>query len=374
MTKKYPYQNRSLNNIYGEKWKDVPEYEGLYQVSNFGRVKSFPRYIEFLIPGRHVVSYWKPEKILSQGIGKRYNSISGEYIYRITVTFCVEQKMKTIGVSHLVWEGFGNNSHYRKNKLYILHKDGDGRNNQIKNLKTGSQSEAGKEAYKRGRFIKLVNYLNEDVFVKRGLGRRKPVTQYDFKGNRVEIFNSIKEAEQATGIFHSNICLATKGKKRQMGGFIWRYGKGRKKISTSSFEKDVRLSKYLSAKTVTQYDLLGKRIKIYPSIREASQAIGSHQGVISNAISGVNQTAKGFIWRPGKGENKIDTSFYRKRKKRVAEIFAKRVAQFSLQGKKLKTYSSIKDAAAAIGCCTETISAAARKNKKAKGYIWKFID
>ena len=26
-----------------EIWKDIPNYEGLYQISNFGRVKSLPR-------------------------------------------------------------------------------------------------------------------------------------------------------------------------------------------------------------------------------------------------------------------------------------------------------------------------------------------
>ncbi len=31
-----------------EVWKDVKEYEGLYQVSNYGRVKSFDRYVKHI--------------------------------------------------------------------------------------------------------------------------------------------------------------------------------------------------------------------------------------------------------------------------------------------------------------------------------------
>lgn len=37
------HENLSLKNIDGEIWKDIPDYEGCYQVSNFGRVKSLER-------------------------------------------------------------------------------------------------------------------------------------------------------------------------------------------------------------------------------------------------------------------------------------------------------------------------------------------
>ena len=33
----------SLENIEGEKWNDVPGYDGIYQASNFGRIKSCER-------------------------------------------------------------------------------------------------------------------------------------------------------------------------------------------------------------------------------------------------------------------------------------------------------------------------------------------
>lgn len=37
------YKNYSLTNIPGEIWKDIKGYEGLYQVSNFGRVKALSK-------------------------------------------------------------------------------------------------------------------------------------------------------------------------------------------------------------------------------------------------------------------------------------------------------------------------------------------
>lgn len=38
-----PYQNLSLEDMPGEVWKDIPEWEGYYQVSNFARAKSVAR-------------------------------------------------------------------------------------------------------------------------------------------------------------------------------------------------------------------------------------------------------------------------------------------------------------------------------------------
>jgi len=36
---KYPYQNRSPENMKGEEWKDIVNLEGYFMISNLGRVK-----------------------------------------------------------------------------------------------------------------------------------------------------------------------------------------------------------------------------------------------------------------------------------------------------------------------------------------------
>jgi len=38
------YENRDLENLENEIWKDIKEYDGDYQISNFARIKSFKRY------------------------------------------------------------------------------------------------------------------------------------------------------------------------------------------------------------------------------------------------------------------------------------------------------------------------------------------
>ena len=297
MSTNFSYQNCALKNLPDEEWRPVLDYEDFYEVSNFGRIRSFAKYIEFLIPGRHVVAYWKPAKILAQGVTKKKNSFSNEEVYQLTVTFCVSQKMKTTPVSRVVWAAFGHKLDYESDGLCVLHKDGDGRNNHFNNLTFGNQSEMAKAAYKRGRLIKLIEYVDEPALKKRSVSLSKPVTQYNLNGLRIKVFGSVKEATLQTGIFTSNISLAAKGKKLQMGGFIWRYGKGRKKIDVSFYVKAKKKRLKLIGKTVTQYDLSGQRIRSYHSIKQAANAVGINPSGISRAMLNINQTAAGYIWK-----------------------------------------------------------------------------
>ncbi len=44
---KYAYENRSLENMNREKWKDIVNLEGYFMISNFGRVKRQEYELEF---------------------------------------------------------------------------------------------------------------------------------------------------------------------------------------------------------------------------------------------------------------------------------------------------------------------------------------
>jgi hypothetical protein len=45
--KKYPWLDRSLKNIKGERWRDIPGLEGYFMVSDFGRVRRLEYEVEF---------------------------------------------------------------------------------------------------------------------------------------------------------------------------------------------------------------------------------------------------------------------------------------------------------------------------------------
>ena len=169
-----------------EIWKDIKDYEGLYQVSNLGRVRSLPK-VDRL--GR----------VHNGKIKAQVNNGSGYLI--VNLKHNGKQKMKT--VHRLVAETFISND---DNLPEINHIDGNKVNNRVDNLEWCTRSENVKHAIKNG--------LHTDF------GQRKVVC--------VElnmVFKTIKEAESWIGVKGSrisNVCNLKRGCKT-CGGYHWRY-------------------------------------------------------------------------------------------------------------------------------------------------------
>jgi len=93
-----------------EIFKDIPGYEGIYQVSNLGRVKSLK---------------FNREKIL------KLRDNSNGYLQ---VNLCCERKFKAIRVHQLVAMAFLNHTPDGTMKIIVDHKDNDKLNNRLSNL------------------------------------------------------------------------------------------------------------------------------------------------------------------------------------------------------------------------------------------------
>ena len=117
-----------------EIWKDIKGYEGLYQVSNLGNVKSLPKIRNTGL--LNAKSYKTKEKILKTG-GKRYEIV---VLYK-------NKKPKTFPIHKLVAEYFLENPN---NYYCVNHKDGNKLNNNIENLEWCTISENTKHAYDLG--------------------------------------------------------------------------------------------------------------------------------------------------------------------------------------------------------------------------------
>ena len=117
-----------------EIWKDIPSYEGIYQVSNQGRVKSLSR----LINWRGVKKTTK-ERILSE-----CKNSDGYVCYVLNK----DKSKKYVKAHSLGFEVF--NGKYDKTKFEIDHIDNDRSNNNLSNLRlvTRAQNCMNRSLYK----------------------------------------------------------------------------------------------------------------------------------------------------------------------------------------------------------------------------------
>ena len=102
-----------------EIWKDVPNYEGMYQVSNLGNVKSLSREIF-----NHLGSYISEEKIMKQHINQGYKRVN----------LSKNNKLKNIKVHQLVAMAFLNHTPDGTHKLVVDHINNDPLDNRLENL------------------------------------------------------------------------------------------------------------------------------------------------------------------------------------------------------------------------------------------------
>lgn len=113
-----------------EIWKDIKGYEGYYQVSNFGRVKSLARY--------RIGSYGKPQKVYEKIL--KQTIMNNGYL---TVVLSNNKIYKQKLVHRLVAETFILNL---ENKKEVNHINGDKTNNHVTNLEYVSHHDNQKHA------------------------------------------------------------------------------------------------------------------------------------------------------------------------------------------------------------------------------------
>ena len=185
-------------NMCHEIWKPIEGYEGLYEVSNLGRVKSLERYVG----KRHHIK----EKYLT-------NDVNQKGYCRVLLS--MNGKAKHYAVHRLVAEAFIPN---KQNKPQINHIDGNKANNCATNLEWCTASENLIHARLKG-LNPIVE--NNEIF-------SKPVEMHSLLGLHLYTFKSIADAERHTGVDHRTISACCRHKKghKTAGGFVWEYANG----------------------------------------------------------------------------------------------------------------------------------------------------
>lgn len=178
-----------------EIWKDIPNYEGLYQVSNWGRIKSLN------------YNHTKKPKILCDK--KHKNGY-------LTIMLCNKGEKKNKNIHVLVAQSFIENP---MNYPCVNHIDGNKSNNNVSNLEWCTHSQNTAHAIKCG--------LHNPYFMLGKTGAKnklsKKIVQYDLLGNIVNRWDCISDAARFYNIRSGNInnCLA--GRNKTYKGYIWKY-------------------------------------------------------------------------------------------------------------------------------------------------------
>lgn len=189
-----------------EEFKDIKGYEGLYQISNTGKIKSLKR----MVVRNNNRPLLVEEKILKPSVDKR------GYLY---VGLLKNGIKKTYSVHRLVAEAFIQNPN---NLPQVNHKDENKQNNCVKNLELCDAKYNNNYGTRNKRIAekiskKLINGKTS-----------KQVLQIDKTTNEVIAeFPSVSEVQRQLGIRKSNISACCLGKPNHniAGGFKWQYKK-----------------------------------------------------------------------------------------------------------------------------------------------------
>lgn len=181
-----------LTPLLNEEFRDIKGYEGQYQVSNYGRIKSLCRLSKCKNEKYKIIK----EKILRVNYGTNKYAI---------VTFSKNKKIKTFEIHRLVAEAFIPNP---DNLPCVNHRNEIKNDNRIENLEWCTYS------YNNS-YNGKAKKINEE--------RKKPVLQFNLKGKLLKEYNSITEASLKTKYDKTTISKCCNNIIKKSKKYLWKF-------------------------------------------------------------------------------------------------------------------------------------------------------
>lgn len=216
--------------------------------------------------------------------------------------------------------------------------------------------------------------LNDGGAGGRGIAQMRAAYQYDLDGNFVAEYRSIKDAMRAVGLksdsgaIQNVIGIAG----RTSCGYQWRYEK---------FDKIPPVSFYSKKLKVAMYDKEGNLVKCFLNAEEAGKYVERTPSVIQHNCNFDGRFCGGYIFRYYEKDDlltRIEVPMSHKKARK-----GKKVAQYTKDGKLIKIYDSIPEAAKSCNGDVSRLYKAIhnRRNsvtgyiyKTFKGYVWKIYE
>ena len=180
-----------------EIWKDIEGYEGLYQVSNLGRVRSHGRTIQRRTRYGTIAPYHIKGRVLKI----LHSAHDACYVH----LFDANGKSTNYTVHRLVAQAFVPNP---DNLSDVNHKDENRNNNRVDNLEWMSH-------------VDNCNYGTRNE--RSAANRSKAIEQLTLDGHHVAFFQSASEAARQTGFSRKSINECCLHHSQSAGGYRWKF-------------------------------------------------------------------------------------------------------------------------------------------------------
>ena len=172
-----------------EVWRDIPGYEGKYQASSLGRIRSLDR----VVKRRNWSSFRLPGRVLKPRLSHKGYLLVG---------LCTEARTKNYSVHRLVARAFIPNP---KGKPEINHRNGDKTDNRVENLE----------------WVTTAENVRHSITV---LGHTRSTPTYAVVClDTGHVYASAREAAAGTGCRRGGISAVCRGEKKTHHGLRWAY-------------------------------------------------------------------------------------------------------------------------------------------------------
>lgn len=197
------------SSIFTEEWRDIPGYEGLYQVSNLGKVRSLDRKVMYN-DGR-IYEYKgcirKPTMYRGGYFQVQLSKNDNIKIHRLVATVFQEQ----VGcIEEAKDKPFA--------ELDVNHINECKWDNAVWNLEWCTKG----YNHKYGHHYEKISKSRTGRFTYNNHPKSKPVLQYTLDGQFVKEWDCIKRAAEALGIYPSSITMVLTGRHKTAGGYVWK--------------------------------------------------------------------------------------------------------------------------------------------------------